>query len=361
MTLIGWIQILLFCAIVAALARPLGGYMTRVLDGEVRRPRRGRAAALPPCRHRPGRGAVLARLRARAARLQPRRLPRALRAAAAAGRAAAQPGRLAGRAAGARLQHRGQLRDQHQLADLWRRDHDEPPHPDGRADGAELRLGRHRHRGRRRADPRLRPRLDAGASAISGSISPGSRSTCCCRSRAVLALVLVAQGVPQTLAGAVDATTLEGARQTIAVGPVASQVAIKMLGTNGGGFFNANSAHPFENPTALANLLQMLVDLRDRRGAHLRLRPHGRRRAPGLGDPRRDGRCCSSPASRVAYWAEAAGNPLVHALGDRRRQHGGQGGPLRHRRCRRCSRSSPRRPPAARSTPCTTASPRSAA
>jgi K+-transporting ATPase ATPase A chain len=57
----------------------------------------------------------------------------------------------------------------------------------------------------------------------------------------------------------VDATTLEGAKQTIAVGPVASQVAIKMLGTNGGGFFNANSAHPFENPTPLSNLLQMLM------------------------------------------------------------------------------------------------------
>ena len=73
-------------------------------------------------------------------------------------------------------------------------------------------------------------------------------------------------------------------------GPVASQIAIKMLGTNGGGFFNANSAHPFENPTALANFVQMLLDLRARRGAHQRLRPHGRRRAPGLGDPRRHGR-----------------------------------------------------------------------
>ena len=62
------------------------------------------------------------------------------------------------------------------------------------------------------------------------------------------ALFLVWQGMPQTLGAYVDATTLEGAKQTIAVGPVASQVAIKMLGTNGGGFFNANAAHPFENP-----------------------------------------------------------------------------------------------------------------
>ena len=72
------------------------------------------------------------------------------------------------------------------------------------------------------------------------------------------ALFLVWLGMPQTLGAYVDATTLEGAKQTIAVGPVASQVAIKMLGTNGGGFFNANAAHPFENPTALSNFVQMI-------------------------------------------------------------------------------------------------------
>jgi K+-transporting ATPase ATPase A chain len=74
----------------------------------------------------------------------------------------------------------------------------------------------------------------------------------------LIALFYVWQGVPQTLGGYIDATTLEGAKQTIAVGPVASQEAIKILGTNGGGFFNANSAHPFENPTGLSNLIQMI-------------------------------------------------------------------------------------------------------
>jgi potassium-transporting ATPase potassium-binding subunit len=74
----------------------------------------------------------------------------------------------------------------------------------------------------------------------------------------VYSLFLVWQGMPQSLGAYVDATTLEGAKQTIAVGPVASQVAIKMLGTNGGGFFNANAAHPFENPTALSNFVQMI-------------------------------------------------------------------------------------------------------
>lgn len=75
----------------------------------------------------------------------------------------------------------------------------------------------------------------------------------------VIAVVLVWQGVPQNLDPYVQATTLEGAAQTIAQGPAASQLAIKMLGTNGGGFFNANSAHPYENPTALANLIEMVA------------------------------------------------------------------------------------------------------
>ena len=75
----------------------------------------------------------------------------------------------------------------------------------------------------------------------------------------------------------------------LALGPVASQEAIKELGTNGGGFFNANSAHPFENPTPLTNFIEMVLDLRDPRGAHLHLRAHGARPAPGLGALRGDG------------------------------------------------------------------------
>jgi K+-transporting ATPase ATPase A chain len=74
----------------------------------------------------------------------------------------------------------------------------------------------------------------------------------------IYALLLVGQGVPQNLSKYTSAHTIEGQTQTIAQGPVASQEAIKMLGTNGGGFFNANSAHPFENPTPLSNLFQML-------------------------------------------------------------------------------------------------------
>ncbi len=77
----------------------------------------------------------------------------------------------------------------------------------------------------------------------------------------LLALVLVGEGVVQTFSPYAEVVTLEGAKQSIPVGPVASQVAIKQLGTNGGGFFNANSAHPFENPTPFTNLLQMIAIL----------------------------------------------------------------------------------------------------
>ena len=75
----------------------------------------------------------------------------------------------------------------------------------------------------------------------------------------VVGLFFVWQGMPQNLAAYTDVTTLEGAKQTIAQGPVASQEVIKMLGTNGGGFFNANSAHPFENPSPLTNYVQMIL------------------------------------------------------------------------------------------------------
>ena len=70
---------------------------------------------------------------------------------------------------------------------------------------------------------------------------------------------MIQQGEPQTLAANVTAHTVQGSDQTIALGPVASLETIKHMGTNGGGFFNANAAHPFENPTAITNLVQMLL------------------------------------------------------------------------------------------------------
>src|SRR5207344_594449 len=78
----------------------------------------------------------------------------------------------------------------------------------------------------------------------------------------ILALVLITQGVPQTFDSHATATTVQGAHQTIARGPVGSMIAIKQLGTNGGGWYDSNSAVPFENPTALSNFFELLAILR---------------------------------------------------------------------------------------------------
>ncbi|MFD2183515.1 potassium-transporting ATPase subunit KdpA [Rhodoplanes azumiensis] len=129
----------------------------------------------------------------------------------------------------------------------------------------------------------------------------------------VVALFLVWQGIPQTLGPYVEATTLEGAKQTIAVGPVASQVAIKMLGTNGGGFFGANAAHPFENPTALSNLVQMVAIFA--LGAAL-TNVFGRM----VGDQRQGWAILAAMGVlfvvgvAVTYWAEAAGTATLNDL-----------------------------------------------
>jgi K+-transporting ATPase ATPase A chain len=128
------------------------------------------------------------------------------------------------------------------------------------------------------------------------------------------ALFLVWQGMPQTLGAYIDATTLEGAKQTIAVGPVASQVAIKMLGTNGGGFFNANAAHPFENPTALSNFVQMLSIFA--LGAGL-TNVFGRM----VGNQRQGWAILAAmgvlflSGVMVTYWAEASGSGILGSLG----------------------------------------------
>jgi potassium-transporting ATPase potassium-binding subunit len=129
----------------------------------------------------------------------------------------------------------------------------------------------------------------------------------------VVTLIFVWQGAPQNLSAYVDATTLEGAKQTIAQGPVASQEVIKVLGTNGGGFFNANSAHPYENPTALTNLIQMLLLIGIAAGLTNVL---GR-----MVKDERQGWALFAVMSIlliggvvVVYWSEAQGNPAFASL-----------------------------------------------
>lgn len=130
----------------------------------------------------------------------------------------------------------------------------------------------------------------------------------------VVALVFAALGLPQTLEGSVTATTLEGASQTIAMGPMASQEAIKQLGTNGGGFMNVNAAHPFENPNAFSNYLGIFSMLSissaivyafgqivgSRRQAWALLAAMAVLLVVGIGG---------------IYWAETAGNPIHIAAG----------------------------------------------
>jgi potassium-transporting ATPase potassium-binding subunit len=131
----------------------------------------------------------------------------------------------------------------------------------------------------------------------------------------VFALALMALGLPQTLAASVEATTLEGGKQTLALGPVASQVAIKMLGTNGGGFFNVNGAHPFENPNAISNFIQMLAILAIPAAMVF---SYGRL----VGDRRQGYALFAAMAVLIVtafvaiYAAERAGNPLHAAFAD---------------------------------------------
>jgi K+-transporting ATPase ATPase A chain len=130
----------------------------------------------------------------------------------------------------------------------------------------------------------------------------------------VVALVFVAMGLPQTLDASVTATTLEGANQVISLGPVASQEAIKQLGTNGGGFFNVNAAHPFENPTAWSNYLNIFAMLSI---SAAMVYTFGQM----VGNRRQGWALISAMAVllvagvAVTYWAEAQGNTILTAIG----------------------------------------------
>jgi K+-transporting ATPase ATPase A chain len=130
----------------------------------------------------------------------------------------------------------------------------------------------------------------------------------------IVGLFFVWQGMPQNLAAYTEATTVEGAKQLIAQGPVASQEVIKMFGTNGGGFFNANSAHPFENPNVITNLVQLVLIFSI--GAAL-TNVFGRM----VGDQRQGWAIFAVmgllflAGTTTVYWAESQGNPAFASLG----------------------------------------------
>jgi potassium-transporting ATPase potassium-binding subunit len=129
----------------------------------------------------------------------------------------------------------------------------------------------------------------------------------------VIALFYVWQGMPQNIGPYVDATTVEGAKQTIAQGPIASQEAIKILGTNGGGFLNANSAHPYENPTPLTNLIQLIsifsigAALTNVLGRMVHDERQGWAIFAAMG-------ILFLAGVTTAYWSESHGNPAVAAF-----------------------------------------------
>ena len=130
----------------------------------------------------------------------------------------------------------------------------------------------------------------------------------------IVALVLVQQGVIQNFKPYAQVTTLEGARQVLAMGPVASQIAIKQIGTNGGGFFNANSAHPFENPTPWSNFVEMFsilalaAGLTWTYGKMVKRQAHGWALWAAMF-------ALFAAGSAIAYWAEGRGNPIHAARG----------------------------------------------
>ena len=269
------------------------------------------------------------RLRALPARVQRRICRRPLLPPADTGLAAAEPDRRRRRAAGACLQHRLELRHEHELAELRRRVDHEPPHPDGRARGAELRLCRGRDRRRRRAHPRSHPPALGDDRQLLGRPHAGHRARSPTDRHGDRARPRESGRRPEP-GGPAERTTLEGAAQSIYRAPIASQEAIKEFGTNGGGIANANSAHPFENPTALTNLIEMWA---------LLAIPFALAFAFGrlVGDRRQGWALFAAmfvlwiASAGLATGFELDGNPRIDAG---RSQHRRQGGALRRRRLR---------------------------
>ena len=293
MTLIGWIQILLYCAIVVALVKPLGWYMTRVFNGErtflspVLRPVEARAVL--GGRRRREAGAALADLHGRHAVLPCRRISHPLFPAAPAGRAAVQPGRHVGGRARSLLQHGDQLHHQHQLAELRRRKHAVLPRADARPDAPEFPVGGDRHRACRRADPRLCARVGQGDRQFLG------------RYHALHALRPAAdlhrlRAFPRLAGHAADARRLcrrddAGRRQADD-----RRRPGRLAGRHQDAWhqwrrlLQRQCVASVREPDGAVELRADDLDLRAWSGPHQRLRPHGRQPAPGLGHSRRHGR-----------------------------------------------------------------------
>ena len=288
MTVNGWIQIALFAVDRDRAYPPLGGYMTRVFNGErtllLAACCARSSAALPHLRRRREGRAALAGLHRRHAAVQ---LAGFVMLYALQRLQAVLPFNPAGQTAVA--------------ASIWpsiprsassptptgsptrRETHHELSRPDGRPDGAQFPVGGDRHRAGDGAGPRLRAALGQDGRQFLGRYHPlhalraaaglHRRRRCSSSGRACR----------RTSAPISTRRRWKAPSRLIAQGPVASQEVIKMFGTNGGGFFNANSAHPFENPDRADQFRPDGADLLDRRGADQRVRPHGRQTSARAG------------------------------------------------------------------------------
>ena len=305
------LQLALFFVVLVALVKPLGAYMARVYQGQPCGLDRGLGwlerliYRFSLCRSAP-RDGLEASTPSRCSLFNGLGLVVVYALAAPARHAAAQSAALRRQQPRSGVQHGRQLCHQHQLARLRRRVDDELPDADARPDRAELRLGRDRHGSARRADPRPGPphkshtdrqllvRSDAQhalhpAAAVA---RPGAGPRVAGR-RAELSTLRNAPRCCNPSHRTPTASPSPSKRSPM--GPAASQIAIKQLGTNGGGFFNVNSAHPYENPTPLANFLEAALDPRDsgRRSVT--------RSATWSATPGKAGRCwprCSSSSCR---------------------------------------------------------------
>ena len=337
MTIIGWIQILLYCAIVVALVMPLGGYMTRVFNGE----RTFLSPVLRPVEaglywlggvderreqhwltytvamlffHVGGFLILYALMRLQAV------LP-------------FNPAEQSAVAAGPFLQHGGQLHHQHQLAELRRRKHAVLSRADARPDASELPLGGDRHRAGGCADPRLRARVDADDRQFLGRYHP-------LHALHPAADLHRLRAVPGLAGHAADARPL-------CRGDHARRRQADHRGRSGRlADRDQDARHQWRRllqrqcrasvrePDRAVELRADDLDLRDRRRAHQRVRPHGRQPAPGLGDPRRHGRAVHRRRHRL----------LLGRSARQRRLHGAWASPAATWRARRsASASSPRR------------------
>ncbi len=304
----GWLQLAVFAAVVAALTKPLGGYLYSVLEGPTGPMPRLERALYRLCAV-DGReqtwqqyaGALLAfsfvsvlviyaiqRFQA-VLPLNPQKLRRPLI-----------------------RRWRSTPASSFTTNTNWqayrRRVDDELPHADGRAGLAQLHLGGGGHRRCARPGARASPAGQAatGSGNFWVDLDPLDPLRAPPRLGRLRALPRLAGRDPELRRLPPTSPRCEGAEQTLALGPVASQEAIKLLGTNGGGFFNANSAHPFENPTPLTNFVQMVLIFAIPAALTYTYGRMAGEHAAGLGALRRHGRRSSSPARWRAHWPRRA-------------------------------------------------------